>query len=62
VCPSIARISVSIVALIEPADIFSLPSSVIFEVSIVQYSVQYSVSVKVVGVVFDVESVRMLLG
>lgn len=30
----------------------------IFEVSIVQYNV----SVKVIGVVFDVESVRMLLG
>lgn len=45
-------------ALIEPADTFSLSRSVIFEVSIVQYSV----SVKVVAVVFDVERVRMLLG
>jgi len=43
---------------IGPADIFSFSLLTIFEVSIVQYNV----SVKVVGVVFDHESVRMLLG
>jgi hypothetical protein len=46
------------VALIEPADFLSFSLSVIFEVSIVQYKV----SVKVVGVVFSVDRVRMLLG
>lgn len=58
VCSSIVRISVSTAARIGPADIFSFSLLTIFEVSIVQYSV----SVKVVGVVFDHESVRMLLG
>jgi hypothetical protein len=42
----------------EPADTLPFSLSAIFEVSIVQYSV----SVKVVGVVFNVERVRMLLG
>jgi hypothetical protein len=56
--PSIVRISVSTTALIRPADILSFSLSAIFEVSIVQYNV----SVKVVGVVFDDERVRMLLG
>jgi hypothetical protein len=55
---SIFRISVSIVARIGPAEILSFPFSAILEVSIVQYNV----SVNVVGVVFNVESVRMLLG
>ena len=40
------------------ADIFSVSLLTIFEVSIVQYNV----SVRVVGVVFDDASVRMLLG
>ena len=43
---------------IEPADILSFLLSTIFEVSIVQYNV----SGKVVGVVFDDERVRTFLG
>lgn len=42
----------------EPADVLSFPLSIMFEVSIVQYNV----SVRVVGVVFDDKRVRMLLG
>jgi hypothetical protein len=55
---SIVRISVSTAARMAPADIFLLSLSTIFEVSIVQYIV----SVKLVGVVFVKERVRMLLG
>jgi hypothetical protein len=49
---SIILISVSTAVRIEPADILSFPLSI----------VQYNVSVKVVGVVFDDERVRTLLG
>lgn len=53
------RISISTAARLGPADIFSFSIKLtIFEVSIMQYNV----SVKLVGVVFNDESVRTLLG
>ncbi|KAI2734220.1 hypothetical protein DTO013E5_10097 [Penicillium roqueforti] len=58
VCSSILGISVSTAARIGPEDIFPFSLLAIFEVSIVQYNVSVKVlSVKVVGVVFDDESV-----
>lgn len=55
---SVVRISASTARLIGPADGRSFSLTAICEVSIVQYSV----SVKVVGVVLDDDRVRVLLG
>lgn len=41
-----------------PAEILSFSFSTIFEVSIIEYNV----SVNIVGIIFDIERVRMLLG